>query len=399
MRIALVTETYFPEVNGVALTLERLVSGLLGKGDAVQLVRPRQPGSEGSSADRDDILVRGLSIPCYPALQLGVFSRGRLLRAWRRDRPDIVHVATEGPLGWSAVSAARRLRIPLVSSYHTNFDQYGAHYGVGWLQRAVLGSLRTFHNLTHATFVPTDPLRTRLAEFGFRNLRILGRGVDTARFTPARRSTDMRRSWEVDDDSLVCLYVGRIASEKNLPLAIAAFTQIRNRQPRTRFVLVGDGPLRSKLQEKHPELLFVGAQGGETLAASYASGDLFLFPSLTETFGNVITEAMASGLPIVSFQNGAAAQHLRHETSGLLADIKCPSQFVAYAVRASQNAIFRHELGYAARESALRLGWEEITDQYRRDLLMIAQLSTCRRVSVRKEFATLNGTLESRLAD
>lgn len=309
-----------------------------------------------------------MAIPFYPTLQLGLPAPLRLLELWNRERPDIIHLATEGPLGWSALFAARRLGVPAVSSYHTNFHEYGRHYGLGRLRRVTFAVLRCFHNQTRATFVPTQKLRRQLESDGFLNLRILGRGVDTNLFSPVKRSASLRKSWGADDGSLVCLYVGRLAAEKNLALAVEAFQQVQRSRPDARMVWVGDGPLRKSLEKQNRRFILAGSRRGENLAEHYAAADLFLFPSQTETFGNVVIEAMASGLAVVAFRNGAAEQQIENGSSGLLAEMSDAGAFLKYAVSAASDAALRHRLGEAARRTVLRISWEEIIDRYAADL-------------------------------
>jgi len=368
--IALVTETYPPEVNGVAFTLQRLADGLIARGHTVQLVRPRRGSDESSHRPNrlQELLVPGVPLPFYRGLHLGLPARRRLLSAWRAARPDIVHVATEGLIGWSAIRAARTLGIPVVSSYHTNFHLYCRHYGAGLLQRLIFWYLRRFHNRTLATFVPTPTLRRHLSRHHFANLRILARGVDTALFAPVKRAPELRRAWGADERTPVALYVGRLAAEKNLPLAVEAYLRFQKRAPGARFVLVGDGPLRAKLEARHPEFQFAGYRRGEDLAAHYASADFFLFPSLTETFGNVVIEAMASGLPVIAFRNGAAAEHIRPGQSGLLAPKGNAAEFLTLAESMKPFSSASVEMGAAARRIALNLSWTEVIDGFEDDL-------------------------------
>jgi glycosyltransferase involved in cell wall biosynthesis len=309
LRIALVTETYAPEINGVAMTLSRMVQGLLARGHRIQIVRPRQSRADEAShsPNHEEVLVRGAAIPGYDGLHFGLPARSRLHRLWSRQRPDAVHVATEGPLGWSAVSAARRLGIPVTSDFHTNFDHYSGHYGVGWLRRPVAAYLQRFHNRTAATFVPTREMSCALTARGYRQVEVIAREIDTACFNPSRRSAALRGAWGLGESGLAVIWVGRLAPEKNIPLVLAAFEKIRLTNQDARLIIVGDGPMRKSLQERHPDYIFAGMRVGDDLAAHYASGDLFLFSSLSETYGNVTLEAMASGLCMVAYEYAAAA--------------------------------------------------------------------------------------------
>ena len=223
--ICIVTETYPPEVNGVAMTLAHLVAGLRTQGHAVSVVRPRRQSSDSRSdhCDPEVTLVRGLPIPGYEGVHVGL-PAGRVLQGcWLQHRPDMVYVATEGPLGWSAVRTAQRLRIPVFSGFHTNFHSYSKHYRLGWLQPLIFSYLRRFHQRTTGTLVPSVDLRDRLQAVGLNNVSVLGRGVDCQLFTPARRCAALRHTWGVSDRDLAVLYVGRVAPEKNLGLAVAAY--------------------------------------------------------------------------------------------------------------------------------------------------------------------------------
>jgi glycosyltransferase involved in cell wall biosynthesis len=309
------------------------------------------------------VLTHGVPIPRYPDLRMGLPATGALVRLWGRTRPDVVHILTEGPLGWSALNAARKLKLPVVSDFRTNFHAYSGHYGVGWLGRPILAYLRKFHNRTLLTLLPTEALRAELTALGFRNLRVVARGVDTILFDPARRSEALRARWGVGPADSVLLYVGRIAAEKNLDALLAAYAATRAQAPRSRLVLVGDGPARAEVQASCPEAILAGTQRGEDLATYYASADVFVFPSLTETYGNVTLEALASGLAVVAFDYAAAAQTIRHGDNGLLAPMGDASAFAALAVSAVSDLARARLMGRLARESALKLGWDLVVRQ------------------------------------
>jgi glycosyltransferase involved in cell wall biosynthesis len=366
LRVAFVTETYPPEVNGVATTIARIVDGLHRRNHDVQLIRPRQDKLD--AAERGvrfhEVLTRGLPIPSYPSLRMGVPSKRAMVQLWGRQRPDVVHIATEGPLGWSALHAALHLELPVCSDFRTNFHAYSKHYGMGWLYKPMLSYLRKFHNRTQFTMVPTEALRRDLETWGFRGLVVVSRGVDTRQFAPTRRSEALRAAWGLAESDLAVVCVGRLAPEKNLGVLMQAFAAIRNAHPRARLVLVGEGPLRAELQSACPEALFAGQRTGEDLAAHYASADLFLFPSLTETFGNVTTEAMASGLPVVAFDYAAAAQLIRDGANGMLAPTGDSAAFVQAAVALAGDGERRRTMGQLACQSASRLGWEGIVARF-----------------------------------
>ncbi len=360
--IAFVSETYPPEVNGVAMTVGRLVSGLREVGHRVSVVRPRQDKVDAGSGH--ETVVPGLPLPGYPGLRFGLPAGGRLARLWRHRRPDLVHVVTEGPLGWSAVSTARRLGIPVTSGFHTNFDRYSVHYGVGWLRPAVAAYLRALHRRTRATMVPTAALAADLAGEGIAGVRVVGRGVDTALYDPARRSPGLRAGWGAAEGTPVCLYVGRLAPEKNLALVRRAFAAIRARQPAARMVWVGDGPSAKELAAQHPDHHFAGVRRGEDLAAHYASADLFLFPSLTETYGNVVAEAMASGLPVVAYRSAAAAELVEHQQNGVVSSPGDESAYIATALWTLEAGGRLAALSAAARRSMLPRHWGRVVESF-----------------------------------
>lgn len=372
MRFAIVTETYPPEVNGVALTVQGLEQGLRNRGHAVDLVRPRQRAGE--NAATHELLVRGAGLPRYPGLRFGLPAPMRLARQWQQQRPDAIYIATEGPLGWSAMRAARRLGIPVASGLHTRFDEYLPDYGVGWLQPTALAWMRRFHNQADATLVPTNELQQFLQGNGFAHARLLARAVDGSQFDPRHRDPALRAGWGVADDALVVIHVGRVAAEKNLGLAVQAFRRIQQQQPHARFVWVGDGPQREKLARDNPDFIFCGIQRGETLARHFASGDLFLFPSRSETFGNVTLEAMASGVATVAFNYGAAREHLRSGHSGMA--VEDDESFINAALQLAGDADMRAMLGANANRAMQRLHPEHVVAEFE---ALLDELATRRR--------------------
>ncbi|MFO1372379.1 MAG: glycosyltransferase family 1 protein [Candidatus Competibacteraceae bacterium] len=364
LRVSVVTETYPPEINGVALTIVRWVEGLRRRGHVVQLIRTRQGGHDASeSADfLETLRLPGFRIPGYPQLQGGWPARRAVSAQWRWTRPDLVHIVTEGPLGYSALRVARQLGIPVSTSFHTNFQQYSRHYHLGWLATPIMAYLRHFHNQGMQTLVPTEELAEQLQSFGFRRTQVLARGVDTTLFSPQRRDSTLRQRWGVAPRAPAVLYVGRLAAEKNLELAIAAFQAIRRLQPDARLILVGDGPMTPRLHTHHPTFVYCGMRQGQDLATHYASADLFLFPSLTETFGNVVLEAMASGLAMVAFDYAAARAHVELGHSGLLAPFGDAEAFVAAATALARDFGGLEAMGQAARRAVARLDNEHIYD-------------------------------------
>lgn len=376
-RYALVTETYTPQINGVAHTLYRLSEGLRARGHAVQLVRPAQADEQlgtTHSLDHLELRVRGFPLPGYPELQWGLPAGHAISRLWHSERPDAVYLATEGPLGWSALRAARRLGIPAVSGFHTNFQQYSEHYGLGLLHAPAVRYLRWFHNLTRTTLTASSTQQRELSRLGVNNLALLGRGVDCQRFHPGHRDADTRARWRAASADIVLLHVGRLAVEKNLSLLVRCWKQLRQTidAPRLRLVIVGDGPCRRALQEQLPDAFFTGALTGGELATVYASADIFVFPSLTETFGNVVTEAMASGLAVCAFDTAAAHQHMSDRYSGCLAALADETQFKENLQWLIRDGEGRRGIRLHARHKACQLDWGAVVRRFE-GFLMQAQ--------------------------
>ena len=379
MNITLVTETFPPEVNGVAMTLSRLVAGMRARGHDVEVVRPRQKVEvKGKSVHGQtpvaDLLVPGMPIPFYSTLRMGLPVTGRLQARWREQRPDVVHVATEGPLGLAALRAAHLLGLPVTSSFHTNFHQYGGHYGLQLGRDLALRYMRWFHNRTRSTMVPASDLKQQLAVDGFERLTVLARGVDGTLFSPAKRREELRAAWGVRPEDPVVVYVGRIAAEKNLSLAVEAFLEMQQAEPRAKFVLVGDGPEREPLAKRYPQFHYAGMRRGEELAAHYASADVFVFPSITETFGNVVTEALASGLVVLAYDYAATREHVRSGENGFSAPFDDRETFLVAARDVMARWPEWPTIRKAARATAEGITWESIFDKFEEELRTAAEV-------------------------
>ena len=373
VKLAIVTETFPPEINGVAMTFGHIAREFGRRGHQVTVCHPRRSDLTNGAPHPEftTMPLPGMPIPGYPLLRFGLPAAGKLRQRWQADRPDLVHVVTEGPLGASAVSAARDLGLPVTSSFHTNFHAYTRHYGFAPLHRAALGWLRRMHNRTQRTFAPTPELCAELSALGFVGLGVLSRGVDTTQFTPAKRSPELRAAWGAGPADPVVLHAGRIAAEKNYPLLFRIFAAMRRVNPRCRFVLVGDGPLRAGFAREHPECLFPGFIPREELARHYASADIYLHASLTETFGNVLTEAMASGLAVAGFDYAAARQFVRDGENGLTAPCDQPDKLMSAALRLATDRPLRTRLGAAARATIEPQSWDSVIARFESDLLGI----------------------------
>ncbi len=366
MKLLLVTDTFPPDINGVARTLHTWTEALRGRGHWVEVVTTLEAADDTGSGDRH--VMASLPLPGYPGLRIGLASTRALLGIIESSGADVLYVATETPLGLAAIRAARRLSVPVVSGFHTNFQTYLEDYHLPGLEAVAQAFLRSVHNQTARTLTPSEDTAAALRSWGIENVGVLGRGVDTALFDPARRDDALRRSWGAAETTPVALYVGRLAAEKNLPLTAQAMRRMREKRPDLVGVFVGDGPRAAWLEAEFPEFVFAGSREGTDLAAHYASADLFVFPSLTETFGNVVLEAMASGLSVTAFDYAAPRLLIRDGVNGRLAPFGDEKAFLARALEACEDARAA-ELRHRARLTALEHSWERVIDQFENELL------------------------------
>ena len=370
LHISLITETFPPEINGVANTLGRLFDGLRARDHHVELVRPRQMGDGNQRSSEHLMLCRGGSVPGYPERQWGMASTHRLMKRWQLQRPDVVYIATEGPLGLCALRVARRLGIAVVSGFHTHFQHYSHVFGVGLFSRLLTQYLRWFHNRSALTLVPSISQQIELERRHFDRLELLEHGVDSQLFSPAKRSNALRQRWGLGEDDIALLHVGRLAPEKNLGALQRCLAALQERYPHRRFklIIVGDGPKRATLEASLPEAFFCGAQLGEDLARHYACGDVFLFPSLTEAFGNVVLEALASGLGLVAYDAAAAGQHIRHGYNGVLAMPGDEYAWIDAAAWLLEEPETLRTVRLNARHHACRQGWPKTIELFENQL-------------------------------
>ena len=271
-----------------------------------------------------------------------------------------------------AMRAATKLAIPITSSFHTNFHQYSSHYGFGFARGLAIRYLRFVHAYATSTLVPSIDVKESLEAAGFKNVYILARGVNTERFNPGRRDAALRESWGAGPDDLVVIYVGRIAQEKNIPLTVRAFEALRRVRPEAKLVLVGDGPVRASLEKQHPDYIFAGMKRGDELASHYASGDAFIFGSTTETFGNVVTEAMGCGLAVLAYDYAAPRQFIHAGENGVTVPLGDEQAFIAAACELAADREKLQQMRAAAARSLAAHSWSHIIARYESLLLDIA---------------------------
>lgn len=369
MKFLIVSDTFPPDINGVARTLQTLSRGLAARGHGVTVITTTEASRAENARHGVNVeSVAALPVPGYDGIRVGLASRRFIAERIAALKPDALYVAVETIMGANAIRAARQCGVRAVSGFHTNFHSYSQDYRLPLLKNMAMRYLRWLHNRTARTLTPSESTAEQLRTLGIRNVGVLGRGVDTKHFHPGRRDAALRREWGAVDSAPVAIFVGRIAAEKNLPLAVRAFEQITKADPAARCVFVGDGPKAASLREEHPGFIFAGARTGGDLARHYASADVFVFPSLTETFGNVLTEALASGLVTVSYDYAAARQHVRHAENGFVAGLEDEDSFLT----AAREALARWQdapLRQAARATAEKLSWSAITEQFEHELL------------------------------
>lgn len=366
MNFMLITDTFPPLINGVSRTLQTLASGLADAGHRVEVITTVD--GVGRHPAIKIIKVPSIPLPGYPGLRLGLVSSRFIRRRMAAMKPDGVYVAVESLMGVAATSAARKLGVRVVAGFHTNFHSYTSDYRVGMLSGVAERYLRWFHNRAARTLVPSSTTADDLRQMGIRRTEVLGRGVDAALFHPSKRSRALRASIGATDDTPVALYAGRMAVEKNLDLALSSFLSLRRANPAARCVFAGGGPRVPELRAKFPEFHFAGACDDDQLSRWYASADVFVFPSLTETYGNVVAEAMASGLVTVAFRYAAAQKLIHHHETGFLAPFGDRVTFLA-RVTDALNHWRDSEMRAAARRAVEPLSWTEIIRQFERELL------------------------------
>jgi glycosyltransferase involved in cell wall biosynthesis len=379
LRILFYTDTYPPQVNGVSVVTALSVSGLRQRGWTCGVVAPRYPREAfdafdalrfGDGEPDSHFAIPSARFPPYPDLRLAAPMYGRVRSAVERFQPDLVHCETEFMIGRLGQLAAQRARVPILTSYHTDFGRYTAAYGVPWLHSTVTGYLARFHRRAERTYTPSEPARQDLLNMGVRDVEVWGRGVDAELFNPAKRSTPFRAALGLEE-KFVFIHVGRLAAEKNVGVVLDAFRQARELVPRgaLHLLIAGTGPVEQELRRRAPEsVTFIGNLDRQRrLPELYASADAFVFASVTETLGLVVLEAMASGLPVIAAAAGGVIDNLRDEHNGLAV---APGGLTTMAdamtqqmVRLYRDPALRRALAAEARRTAEARSWRTEMDR------------------------------------
>lgn len=359
MRISLVTDTWLPEVNGVTTVLAAMRHGLRERGHEVQVIAPRYP----TAADESQVTrVPSVEFPGYAMSRLGLPWPGQVPRALDAFGPDVVHVITEGIVGSAGRRYAVRHDIPLVTSFHTDFPRYAARYLGDWAVAPVRRYIRWFHGAAAFTQTPSETTRDELQALGLPRAVVWGRGVDTRRFYPGRRS-DLRRHEMGASGKVLVLHVSRLAVEKDVDTLITAM-QLAHEMlgERAVFVTAGDGPRAQDVRSSLPFARHLGFLDRDVLADLYADADVFLFPSPTETCGLVLLEAMAAGVPVVASDTGGVRENLRPGLNGFQAPAGNAAAFAAAVVDLVNDPLQRNAMSQAARAFAVGRDWQREFD-------------------------------------
>jgi glycosyltransferase involved in cell wall biosynthesis len=383
MRIAIFTEVFLPKIDGITNRLSHTLRCLKDDGHEVLVFAPADAVEE--HAGFRVVRVPGAPFPPYPGLRVSA-PDPRILWELHRFQPDVVHAVGPACLGIWGSAAARALRLPLVASYHTDLPRYLPGYGLGWLQPAIWPLLRGVHGSAHLNLTPSRFTRRELLDHGIEPVEIWRGGVDTEQFHPSRRCTEMRMQLcgGVPDGPVV-LYVGRISPEKKLDTLV----EILDALPGTHLALVGDGPARPELERRFAgrRAHFLGFLRGEALARAFASADVFVMPSTTETLGFVVLEAMASGCPVVAARAGGIPDLIDPGENGHLYDPDDPADAID-AIRALlARPSLRRFTAQQARKRAEASSWQRETRrlvlEYRKAIVIASQRGLLGRIAER----------------
>jgi glycosyltransferase involved in cell wall biosynthesis len=363
MRIAIFSEVYWPMISGVACTLRRLADALEARGHAVRVYTATYDLPDGAS-DRPEVH-RSPSRAFFlsPEVQWASPDRAAIVEDLRRFRPDVVHLATEAPMGRAGLRAAQALGVPIVASAHTDYERYAARYGVAWAVRPGWKVMRRFYRHAHVVLCPSRQYERHLHARGIRHTGIWSRGVDSAQFSPSHRSEAFRAALGCGPATPLVTYVGRIAPEKSVPVLLDAWARLGARRGDARLAFVGRGLLEDEIRRRAlPGVSLLGMREGAALGEAYASADIFAFPSATETFGNVLLEAMASGLACVAAGTGGVLEFARDGANARLVAPHDPDALADALAALLASPAERGRLAAGALATARSRGWDAIYD-------------------------------------
>jgi glycosyltransferase involved in cell wall biosynthesis len=372
--VALFTDTFLPDVNGVARTLGRWVEYLESQGVTCRVFAPQSDNGAGSDYN-SSMVERFYSIPflLYPECKLAIPNPLSIKKTLQEFKPDIIHCATPFNLGLFGLHYAKKHKIPFVASYHTHFDQYLQYYKIQWVEGMLWRYLGWFHQTCRRIYVPSKSTLHYLEERGFQNLEVWSRGVDVSRFHPEVDRQAVLQAAGADPAKQTLLYVGRLAPEKSVDVLLEAYENLPERwKGKTELILIGDGPLYKELSETYREqedIRFLGFKEGKELCDMFAAADMFVFPSATETFGNVVLEAMASGTAVIGANAGGVSDTVSHMKTGWLCPVGDAVAFTQAMTALLDDQALRQKLSRSGRQYSEQQSWESIfyrlLDSYR----------------------------------
>lgn len=362
MKVALFTDTFLPQVNGVSLTLQRLVDHLQQRNISIRVFAPVTSKNDFFA----EHLHRFASFPffLYPECRIAIPNFLSIRQLILDFQPDLIHIATPFNMGLCGLYFSKKYHIPWIASHHTHFDRYLQYYRLGLLSPLIWKYLRWFHATCHTVLAPSLETKKQLQQHGFPRTDVWRRGVDAALFHPHKRSAHLREIYQIEE-KYICLYVGRLAPEKDLDILIDVIKTLSEPiRSQVHWLIVGDGPLLPQLKEAQlPRTTFTGYLQGETLAEAYASADLFVFPSTTETFGNVVLEALASGTPAIGARAGGVQEIIHHQQTGYLCTPRSVSDMTEAITYALRQPEILEQWSKNASHYARSQSWETILDQ------------------------------------
>jgi glycosyltransferase involved in cell wall biosynthesis len=358
MKIAFFTDTFTPQVNGVTRTFQQFSEYLNKNGIDHRFFVPDTDEEPFSNQ-----IFRFTSLPffLYPECRLALPNFIHIKKELEKFQPDIVHIATPFNMGLTGLVYGNKLNIPIVGSYHTHFDRYLEYYDLQFLSKFIWKYMNWFHRSFQKTFVPSMETKNEVESKGFSNVHIWSRGVDCNTFHPYFSSDRLREQYQIKEP-IILSYVGRLAPEKDLDILMEVSHGLPMEiKEKVHWLIAGDGPLVEELQKQKPNnMTFTGYLKGEALAELYASSDLFVFPSTTETFGNVVLEANACGAAVIGSRAGGVQEIIKHNQTGILCEPKNIESFVKGISHLIRQPILLEDMGRKARKFALSQSWDSI---------------------------------------
>lgn len=358
MRVALFADTYLPQINGVTNTLGRLIAFYEAAGIEYKIFAPKY-----NAEQPEDNIERYYSLKffLYPESRITFPNLFRLTGSLTEFKPELIHLMTEFNMGIAGLNYGKKHGIPTISNYTTNFSQYTSYYKINFLEQAIWNYMRWFHTQNDITLCPSKAAQSLLKDHGIHNTGIFSRGIDSENFHPMFRNPVYRKSLGLGKKT-VFLYVGRLSAEKDLDTLGESYNNIHKLYPeQTALIITGDGPYMKKCRDLFPEdTIFTGFKKGRELAEIYASSDIFICPSSTETFGNVVLEAMASGLPVIGADAGGVGEIIKHQITGLKFRPRDSKDLAGCMTKLLSNPVLFNSLKENGREFGINRSWNQI---------------------------------------